>query len=90
MRRPNWRLCIGFMIAVRLPVEARAQTALTWQEVRAKFEATNPSLQAARIGIDESKATEITAYLRPNPRSRSPTTRPVSLPVCRTTLLRTR
>ena len=39
----------------------------TWQEIRDKFEATNPTLLAAKIGIDESKADEITAYLRPNP-----------------------
>jgi cobalt-zinc-cadmium efflux system outer membrane protein len=44
-----------------------AQVALTWQQVRDKFEATNPTLLAAKIGIDESKADEITAYLRPNP-----------------------
>jgi outer membrane protein, heavy metal efflux system len=41
--------------------------AFTWQELRDKFEATNPTLLAAKIGIDESKAQEITAYLRPNP-----------------------
>jgi cobalt-zinc-cadmium efflux system outer membrane protein len=40
---------------------------LSWQEVRDKFEAANPTLRAARIGIDEAKAQEITAYLRPNP-----------------------
>ena len=39
----------------------------TWQEIRDKFEASNPTLLAAKIGIDESKADEITAYLRPNP-----------------------
>ena len=44
-----------------------AQKALTWQEVRDKFEAANPSLRADAIGIDESKANETTAYLRPNP-----------------------
>jgi cobalt-zinc-cadmium efflux system outer membrane protein len=44
-----------------------AQQALTWPDVRGKFEAANPTLLAARIGIDESKASEITAYLRPNP-----------------------
>jgi outer membrane protein, heavy metal efflux system len=43
------------------------QKALTWQEVREKFEAANPSLRADAIGIDESKANETTAYLRPNP-----------------------
>jgi cobalt-zinc-cadmium efflux system outer membrane protein len=44
-----------------------AQKPLTWQEVRDKFEATNPTLRAGQIGIDESKAQEVTAYLRPNP-----------------------
>jgi len=42
-------------------------TALTWSEIRDRFRATNPTLQAGVIGIDESKAAEITAYLRPNP-----------------------
>jgi outer membrane protein, heavy metal efflux system len=46
---------------------ALAQKALSWQEVRDKFQAANPSLQAGQIGIDESKASETTAYLRPNP-----------------------
>ncbi len=44
-----------------------AQTPLTWRQVREKFEAANPTLIAGQIGIDESKAAEITAYLRPNP-----------------------
>jgi cobalt-zinc-cadmium efflux system outer membrane protein len=41
--------------------------ALSWEEVRARFESANPSLRAGRIGIDEAKAQEVTAYLRPNP-----------------------
>jgi len=41
--------------------------ALSWEEVRARFEAANPSLRAGAIGIEEAKAQEITAYLRPNP-----------------------
>jgi cobalt-zinc-cadmium efflux system outer membrane protein len=44
-----------------------AQQALIWQEIRARFEAANPSLRAGQIGIDESRANETTAYLRPNP-----------------------
>lgn len=44
-----------------------AQKPLTWQEVRDKFEAANPTLRAGQIGIDESRAQEITANLRPNP-----------------------
>jgi cobalt-zinc-cadmium efflux system outer membrane protein len=46
---------------------AFAQKPLTWQEIRDKFEAANPTLRAGQIGIDESKAQEITAFLRPNP-----------------------
>ena len=44
-----------------------AQKALTWQEVRERFEKSNPTLRAGLIGIDESRASEVTAYLRPNP-----------------------
>ena len=43
------------------------QTALTWQQVEDRFEAANPTLRAAQINIDESRAAEITAFLRPNP-----------------------
>src|SRR5260370_33758436 len=46
---------------------APAQTPLTWEQVRQRFEQSNPTLRAGQIGIDESKAQEITAYLRPNP-----------------------
>ena len=44
-----------------------AQTAFTWQQIKDKFEAANPTLKAAQLNIDESRAAEITAYLRPNP-----------------------
>ena len=44
-----------------------AQTPLTWPEARARFEASNPTLRAGQIAIDESKAAETTASLRPNP-----------------------
>jgi outer membrane protein, heavy metal efflux system len=58
------RLGLWLLVAAQtLP----AQKTYTWQELRDKFVTTNPSLQAARIGIDESRAEEITAYLRPNP-----------------------
>ena len=35
--------------------------------VKAKFEAVNPVLKSDQLGVDELKAEEITAYLRPNP-----------------------
>ena len=46
---------------------AQSQRPLTWEEVRQRFEKNNPTLQAGQLGVDESKAEEITAYLRPNP-----------------------
>ena len=61
-------LLIAFVIGLSgLPAPAFAQTVLTWSEVRARFQATNPTLQADQIGIEELKANEITAFLRPNP-----------------------
>ena len=67
MQRPAWSLCIGFLIVASCVSGQAAGAAFTWQEVREKFVVTNPTLQAARIGIDESRAQEITANLRPNP-----------------------
>jgi cobalt-zinc-cadmium efflux system outer membrane protein len=46
---------------------AFSQKTLTWDDAKRELEAANPSLQAARIGIQESRAEEITAFLRPNP-----------------------
>jgi len=40
---------------------------LNWEQIKARFLAQNPSVLAGRIGIEESKANEITAGLRPNP-----------------------
>jgi outer membrane protein, heavy metal efflux system len=46
---------------------AGAQTAYTWEQIKTKFEETNPTLKAGQIGIAEFRAEETTAYLRPNP-----------------------
>jgi cobalt-zinc-cadmium efflux system outer membrane protein len=46
---------------------AQPGLALTWGQVKAKFEAANPALKADALGVDEMKAAEITAFLRPNP-----------------------
>jgi len=62
-----WQLGVAILLTACLNESAQAQTPYTWQQIRDKFEASNPTLQAARIGIDESRAEEITAYLRPNP-----------------------
>jgi len=66
MLRINRCLC-GLLLTVVVGGSASAQKSLTWQEVRDKFEAANPSLRAGQIGIDESRAEETTAHLRPNP-----------------------
>ena len=44
-----------------------AERPLTWDEAKTKFEAANPALRADALGVDEMKAAEITAFLRPNP-----------------------
>lgn len=61
-----WRGCLLLAIA-GFTTTCLGQRALTWQEVRDRFQTANPTLGAGQIGIDESKAQEITAYLRPNP-----------------------
>ena len=43
------------------------QNSYTWDQIKTRFEATNPSLKADALNVDEMKAQEITAYLRPNP-----------------------
>jgi cobalt-zinc-cadmium efflux system outer membrane protein len=67
MKRFFSRLCVGLFATTVLAESGFAQRALTWQEVRDKFESANPSLWAGQIGIEESHAAEVTAYLRPNP-----------------------
>jgi cobalt-zinc-cadmium efflux system outer membrane protein len=46
---------------------AQPQPPLTWEQVRLRFEQNNPTLLAGFLNIDELKAEEITAHLRPNP-----------------------
>jgi cobalt-zinc-cadmium efflux system outer membrane protein len=56
-----------FCVSLCIAGGAGAQTTLTWQQVVDKFRAANPNLRAGELNIEESKAAEITAYLRPNP-----------------------
>ncbi|MGO4883012.1 MAG: TolC family protein [Bryobacteraceae bacterium] len=71
MRRLVRRLSIGLFFAGCISEIVSGQTAapktLTWEQAREEFEKTNPTLRAARLGIDESRDDEITAFLRPNP-----------------------
>src|SRR5215470_11487793 len=54
-------------IGVWLSSTLFAQKTLTWEQAKVEFEAANPTLRAGRVGIQESRAEEITAFLRPNP-----------------------
>jgi cobalt-zinc-cadmium efflux system outer membrane protein len=66
MKRTLWRYS-AFFLLLGCGVKAGAQQALTWEQVRNRFENGNPTLLAGQFNISESKAQEITAYLRPNP-----------------------
>jgi cobalt-zinc-cadmium efflux system outer membrane protein len=66
MKRTLWRYS-AFFLLLGCGVKAGAQQALTWEQVRNRFENSNPTLLAGQFNISESKAQEITAYLRPNP-----------------------
>jgi outer membrane protein, heavy metal efflux system len=61
------RRYFAFFLLLGCGLRAGAQQALTWEQVRARFEQSNPTLLADRLNIEESKAQEITAFLRPNP-----------------------
>src|SRR5580700_1143815 len=60
----------GLVLATMLSVRTLAQSApaaLSWDQVKSRFEAVNPVLKSDQLGVDELRAEEITAYLRPNP-----------------------
>ncbi len=49
------------------PAYVSGQKSLTWDQVKAKFESDNPALKADAMTVEEMRAQEITAFLRPNP-----------------------
>ena len=55
--------CAGVTHAQGVP----ASGGLSWEQVKARFEVANPTLKADVINVDEMRAQEITAFLRPNP-----------------------
>src|SRR6201988_1459914 len=65
----NQTVCryLALFLLLGCGLKAGAQQALTWEEVRVRFEQSNPTLLADKLSIDESRAQEITAFLRPNP-----------------------
>jgi cobalt-zinc-cadmium efflux system outer membrane protein len=73
MQRTFWRsLAVAALFGTTASMTAQLaqpQTAQawTWEKVKDRFEQNNPTLLAGKVSIDESKAQEITAFLRPNP-----------------------
>jgi len=67
LRKRFWRWvgASSFLLASSHLISA--QSSLTWDQVEAKFIAANPALKADADNVDEMKAEEVTAYLRPNP-----------------------
>jgi outer membrane protein, heavy metal efflux system len=63
----HFSLTAWLLLLLAAALSASAQQALTWEQVRLRFEQNNPKLLADKLSIDESKAQEITAFLRPNP-----------------------
>jgi len=62
------RLARGLLLIVfPLCLRSWAQEPWTWEKVRERFETNNPTLRAGRLQVDEAKADEVTANLRPNP-----------------------
>jgi cobalt-zinc-cadmium efflux system outer membrane protein len=64
---PSWNALRVASLGLLAPALVSAQQGLTWDQVKAKFEAENPALKADALNVDEMHAAEITAYLRPNP-----------------------
>ena len=56
-----------FVLAPALACAQQQPQSLTWVQVKARFEAASPLLRADADSVDEMRAEEITAYLRPNP-----------------------
>lgn len=62
-------LAVSSAACAQTPASAslNAPNALTWDQVKARFEAFNLALKADADNVDEMRAQEITAHLRPNP-----------------------
>ena len=68
LKRWKWAVLInGLCLALAGAQGAPNPGGLSWDQVKAKFQAANPTLKADDINVDEMRAQEITAFLRPNP-----------------------
>lgn len=57
----------ALLLLLAIPTMQAQQQTFTWQQLEQKFEASNPTLLADQLDVNETKAEEITAFLRPNP-----------------------
>ena len=64
---PSSVLQAGAISAQEASSAPASPNALTWDQVKARFEAANPQLKADALNVEETRAQEITAFLRPNP-----------------------
>jgi cobalt-zinc-cadmium efflux system outer membrane protein len=62
-----WMSILGTSLAQAPQAQSQAPQSLNWDQVKQRFEASNPALKADADNVDEMKAEEITAFLRPNP-----------------------
>jgi len=62
-----WLWLAAGLLLTLAPLAGIAQQPLTWDQVRTRFESNNPALKADSLAVDEARASEITANLRPNP-----------------------
>jgi cobalt-zinc-cadmium efflux system outer membrane protein len=69
LERRRWAdfLAVILISAFLSGLSLAQQQTFTWPQVRDKFEMNNTTLIAGRLNIDELKAEEITAFMRPNP-----------------------
>jgi cobalt-zinc-cadmium efflux system outer membrane protein len=67
MRCLSRRLALCIWVGAWSASGAFGQKTLTWEEAKREFQSSNPNLRAGEIGIGESRAQELTAFLRPNP-----------------------
>jgi outer membrane protein, heavy metal efflux system len=66
-------LAVGTAVCLCAVVRAQQQS-FTWEQMLDKFLSTNPTLRAQAQSIESSRASEITAGLRPNPQLQNDTT----------------
>jgi len=68
VHRLSWRMSASLLVAVGCAAQsANPKRAITWRETQERFRSNNSTLLAGKVSIDEARAQEIGAFLRPNP-----------------------